>query len=103
MLGDFLVVDGSHWVGRTLVLANGVDELGVTGFGEAEGSLGAEFPAAAPARPFPGSCYGVTGLSCLYVRTHAMALLKCATDVASTEKSVLFMCVLVLVLLMVLC
>lgn len=51
--------------------------------------------------PSLGPALDVIGVSCLYIRTHVMALLKHATDVASTEKSLLFMCALVLVLLIV--
>lgn len=101
MSDDFLAVDASRWVGRILVLANSVAELSVAGTGEAEGSLGAGSLAAPPAHPFPGTGSDVIGVSCLYIRTHVIALLKHATDVASTEKSLLFMCVLVLVLLIV--
>lgn len=91
-----------HWVGGPLVLAVGVDGLGVAGFGEAEGSLGAG-SRQPPLCPFPGSCSGVPGSSCPHVRAQAAALLGRATGVASTEMSVLCSCVLVFVLLTVSC
>lgn len=77
---DFLSVESGRWsaAGRTLVLAHGVDDLGA-----AEGSLAhAPSPGAPlvlPARP-------------VFSKTSARALLKRATNVASSSSEQLNLC-----------